>query len=1172
MTQIILSSSVLILAIVLIRGLLGNKISYRLRYGLWLLVAVRLLIPVELPSAAFSVSTFTQAHIEAPASQVTMQPVIGPSYEDIYADVRQELQALAPDTPPVQLDQQAKAETEHRITAPTVGQILLLLWITGIVCTAAWFLLTNLHFSRRAFQSSQPFHVEGCPLPVRICDRLHSPCLVGFLRPVIYLTPECTRSEQDLRNVLAHELTHWQHKDPWWALVRCVCLCVYWFHPLVWLAAWLSRRDCELACDEGALKHLGEEHRLEYGRTLLNIVSANSGPGSLLQTSTSMNDSKKQLTQRIRFIASHPRRSIAAVVVLLLITVAIVGCTFAGAKETLPESTVPSVPEPEPTVTSPVFTDPTEPQQTLPMLYGAYLTQLSDGNLICIRLPDLQNAQLRTALLSELEERLNTLFEGSAAVIPSDTPVSTENTTAYRRSLTLDHEITYQTENLISIVFRGMYNAGDAAHPTNILFSVNLSPKTGQRIYLRNLYSINQALYADFSASATQTLLAQMDGQWPEIWGSFSESFCDWEQFRLGMYREDTFSWYCTPEGITISYTVPHALGDHQETTLSFTSFHYPKDTLHPLYEIALADYRNIVNYRLSPEYDSNDFQLTFSEELLSALDYVALVLTRYAGLGDHDSYATLILDDWYFMIHEMLPANQVPSIDAFGYALWDMNGDGTPELFWMRNDGYILAVFTVYQDELILLRSSYSRGYVWISEEYRLACQVSGGAATTSIAVDDLKEYIGAMIPVTVKGIYSDYDELPSTDIIYYEILEGEYFTISEERFYTLLEELQKQVPITNVATFHPLFEGYVLPNSINTTINSTHRSYMLTDEDAAQLMLLFQSNNRTPENLPEGNADCFISLANQPAYIYHYYPSSGILVVGVIASNTEYVEQANPVCGKLSESDRILVNDLLSKYIDLSDEVTDIAQPSLSMETVKDLAKRYTQDLTWEHFSAYDSESVGSGLRILHYPIPDSLYCLMIGGTYFDETPLYIRLVLVSDSSKYIDIRYESINAFLNSNSDAVTESTGGTIPEIEYYDSPIYYRDCSLIIYGKKIKGADHIEYVKQGTHTGYISLPFLTVLQELGAKITSISAEETKISYGGKNYILNTKKATFTEEGHDFNFIIPAPGAQVYHYTAENEFYLDDITLRSILQYIGLHIQVKVDTQSRCVIIE
>ena len=68
------------------------------------------------------------------------------------------------------------------------------------------------------------------------------------------------------RYALAHELTHYRHLDHIWSLVRLVCLALWWFHPLVWAAAWLSRRDGELACDEGVLERLGSEHRLPYGR------------------------------------------------------------------------------------------------------------------------------------------------------------------------------------------------------------------------------------------------------------------------------------------------------------------------------------------------------------------------------------------------------------------------------------------------------------------------------------------------------------------------------------------------------------------------------------------------------------------------------------------------------------------------------------------------------------------------------------------------------------------------------------------------------------------------------------------------------------------------------------------------------------------------------------------
>ena len=71
--------------------------------------------------------------------------------------------------------------------------------------------------------------------------------------------------------MLAHELTHYRHRDYLWALIHIICLSIYWFHPLVWAAAVLSRRDSELACDEGTLRKLGHENRAEYGRMIIEM-------------------------------------------------------------------------------------------------------------------------------------------------------------------------------------------------------------------------------------------------------------------------------------------------------------------------------------------------------------------------------------------------------------------------------------------------------------------------------------------------------------------------------------------------------------------------------------------------------------------------------------------------------------------------------------------------------------------------------------------------------------------------------------------------------------------------------------------------------------------------------------------------------------------------------------
>ncbi|MDE6589073.1 MAG: M56 family metallopeptidase, partial [Oscillospiraceae bacterium] len=175
---------------------------------------------------------------------------------------------------------------------------------------------------------------------------LPSPCLFGLARPAIYVTPETGADPNMLRHVIAHEYTHYRHGDHIWSLLRCAALAAHWWNPLVWVSAVLSRRDAELACDEGALKRLGDGERLAYGNTLLALVTAKPGPGDLLCFATTMAGDKKSLKERVSRIACAPKRWLwAALAVVLVMALACV-CAFGQAEEvTEPEDT----PEPDPT-------------------------------------------------------------------------------------------------------------------------------------------------------------------------------------------------------------------------------------------------------------------------------------------------------------------------------------------------------------------------------------------------------------------------------------------------------------------------------------------------------------------------------------------------------------------------------------------------------------------------------------------------------------------------------------------------------------------------------------------------------------------------------------------------------------------------------------------------------
>lgn len=342
MKEILITSSVLILALLALRQVFRNTVSRRVQYALWGLVLVRLLLPFSLPPLEHNVLTAMEP-VEAAVSRRLDSPLlyampIGTAPASDYPGADTALPGeVVPSAqsfgyPVLNRDGTTVTTYADRLERPFVpAEALAAVWYAGMAAMACWFLLSNLRFWRMLRRSRTPFPAEACDYPVYLVERgLASPCLFGLFQPAVYLTPAAA-SPQSLRHVLAHESAHARHLDPLWSLLRAVCLTVYWFNPLVWIAAAASRTDCELACDEEALRALGESERIAYGRTLLALIPVRRRPANPLLSATTMAAGKRQLRDRITRIAEN--RPTAGAALFLAIAAAALACaaTFTGA-------------------------------------------------------------------------------------------------------------------------------------------------------------------------------------------------------------------------------------------------------------------------------------------------------------------------------------------------------------------------------------------------------------------------------------------------------------------------------------------------------------------------------------------------------------------------------------------------------------------------------------------------------------------------------------------------------------------------------------------------------------------------------------------------------------------------------------------------------------------------
>jgi beta-lactamase regulating signal transducer with metallopeptidase domain len=327
MKEWIITSSVLILIILSLRYLLKGKISLRLQYGLWVLVLLRLIIPINFWQSRASVMNliYSDSHSTKIRTEIS-------EHIPIMVEVPLTAKGNIDNIPDIETTSTYNADMPinkyNRFSNPE--QIAKVIWLIGVATMGVCLLIFNIRFYHRLKRTRCKTDITGYSLPIYKTGIIATPCMCGLLNPAIYITPEVLKNETALKYVLEHEMTHWQHKDHVWSLFRCICLALHWYNPLVWLAASYSTRDAELSSDEATIQRVGEDSRMEYGKVLVDLTRIKRDAGTLLVSATTMIGNKRSIKERIELITKKPKTTFYTLIAVLLIAVIAIGCTFTG--------------------------------------------------------------------------------------------------------------------------------------------------------------------------------------------------------------------------------------------------------------------------------------------------------------------------------------------------------------------------------------------------------------------------------------------------------------------------------------------------------------------------------------------------------------------------------------------------------------------------------------------------------------------------------------------------------------------------------------------------------------------------------------------------------------------------------------------------------------------------
>ncbi|HEX8296700.1 MAG TPA: M56 family metallopeptidase [Chthoniobacteraceae bacterium] len=325
----------LILCVLLLRWLARGKLPTHCLSLLWLLVALKLLVPIAPP---VSWSVFNVRHWQSAPSLVDDAPQWRVS---LSATEPPAIAASVPSGPVPTLAQTTVLALSWRDWAKAV---LPAVWLAGVALQTALLFAAAIRFRRQLARSRPLTEPHLVNLARECCTRLGlnrsiplfehasitAPAVAGVFRPRLLL-PEGFAdrvSQEELRFVLLHEFAHVQRGDLVMLWLFTFARMLHWFNPLAWIAARAARADAELACDERVLRLARPEAATDYGTALLRIAQLVCWRPGAFPTAGVIGSGRTLKARLQRIAAYHPPTWRSSALTAAIVFLAAVG--FAG--------------------------------------------------------------------------------------------------------------------------------------------------------------------------------------------------------------------------------------------------------------------------------------------------------------------------------------------------------------------------------------------------------------------------------------------------------------------------------------------------------------------------------------------------------------------------------------------------------------------------------------------------------------------------------------------------------------------------------------------------------------------------------------------------------------------------------------------------------------------------
>lgn len=293
------------LTIVIIKKLLGKKISPTWGYLIWMILILKLIVPFGPPSR-FSIFN----NMPLVTEQVENKNELSLDISHIKND-----ESYIESNKSSNYNYDIESQDNNNISLNSgnfIKDIIPYIWMVmsiGILVLVIYTnILFNLKINRNIIKINNLDNVLlkctnkikcGYKVKLIVTDYVNTPSITGLIRPKILLPLTLINlSEKEIEYILLHELAHYKRKDILVNYILIVLQAIHWFNPFIWYYFKQIKESMEYATDESVLNLLNDNEYKSYGMTLLNVIS-NIHLNRFNPSVMSMANDKKEVEKRL---------------------------------------------------------------------------------------------------------------------------------------------------------------------------------------------------------------------------------------------------------------------------------------------------------------------------------------------------------------------------------------------------------------------------------------------------------------------------------------------------------------------------------------------------------------------------------------------------------------------------------------------------------------------------------------------------------------------------------------------------------------------------------------------------------------------------------------------------------------------------------------------------------